>query len=448
MEIELEGTVFCVAGLLLNYASHGDAEDAIRAAGGKVSKTIGKKTQVLVLGSNTWTQEEKARSRGIPVIRERDLVKLLAGERVTVRGSAPPEGTAPMEELIGEARSALDGRPDARMWERVIALADQCAPEQLEELIDYLEPQVARWSFDDDATWSVSQRTHGCRHAPGRWYQFMPPGELRIAPHQWVVDMAAGVDSAKFRLVHAIHTRDMGINGTMLAKILACPSLTHLRHFDTDENKVSKTLFKKIRTAPSTRGLEHLRMARMDPKTITGIDGEHHLEALRELTVHVEYAMKEALHHLLLADAMSGVETFNISVYIDQALSGLEQEGALPNLRTLGVYGSSTRELTRVMHHPVIERIECVRMDTNWETIRRLFQMITDSAEALRHLDLSRLGTWFNHAPADAQHVEELTAVLERWTPTERLERLTLGRWYSDELAGELSERTGIEVVR
>ena len=64
----IEGKTFCVAGIVMHYGSHHEAEEAIVAAGGKVSKSIGVKTDVLVLGTNTSSQEQKARSRGIPIL--------------------------------------------------------------------------------------------------------------------------------------------------------------------------------------------------------------------------------------------------------------------------------------------------------------------------------------------------------------------------------------------
>ena len=451
-ELKIEGTVFCVAGILSDYGSHGQAEQAIKDAGGKITRSIGAKTQVLVLGSNTWTQEEKARSRGIHIIKERDLAKLLAGQTLHVKEDTLPEGSAEMNELIGEARSILDGHPSGVMWSRITALVDSCAPDRLSELVDYLEPHINRWTFSYAAQWRVSQHTHACKGMPSRWNQFMPFGELRIAPYQWTVAMAAGDDSPKYRLVHGVHTRDMELNGTMLAKILTCPSLTNLRVFNVDENKVSKTLFKKLRTCDSTRSLEHLRLSRMDPKTIGGIDGDHHLENLRELTVYTEFATKdEALHALMASRAVEHVQVFNFGVYASKALSGFTSHEIMPSLQTITMTYDDSDHIREVITHPIVERVGHVRVSPRWSVIQdpEAFARLMRDGHELVNLDLSRLGMRVSvDVQVDDAHLDQLYATLGAWQPPARLTTLTLGRWFDEARAKALVDQIGVSVVR
>ena len=446
----IEGKVFCVAGIVTHYHSHDEAHAAIKAAGGKISKSIGARTDVLVLGTNTWTQEQKAKSRGVPIITEQQLVHLLAGGNVNIERKAEKVGSASLEKLIGEARATLDGHPGQRMWEKLLALVDSCAPDELPALVDFLEPQVARWEFPYSTSWSTGRSTHGCGDAPGRWSQFMPLGELRVAPHSWTVDMAAGKDSPKFRLVHAIHTRDMELNGTMLAKILGCANLTNLRDFDVDENKVSKTLFKKLRTVPSTRTLERFRFSRIDAKSVGGIDGEHHLENLRALAVRMDFATKEeALHDFMRADAFARIEDFEIHpYYIAQAMRGFTGPEVFPNLKSLTLITGQKDEIASALTHPVIGRLERVRIDVYWNVVAGSFGDLTANATALRHLDLSILGLFHGQGPERPEQAAEFADAMRSWTPPECLETLTLGRWHTDELAAELAETHGLTVVR
>ena len=46
------------------------------------------------------------------------------------------------------------------------------------------------------------------------------------------------------------------------------------------------------------------------------------------------------------------------------------------------------------------------------------------------------------------ESVEELYGTLSTWTAPERLETLTLGRWYDEARAEELAETLGVRVAR
>jgi DNA ligase (NAD+) len=57
-----------------------EAEDAIRAAGGKPSGSVSRKTSYLVAGENAGSKLAKAQELGVPVIDEAGLRRLLAAE--------------------------------------------------------------------------------------------------------------------------------------------------------------------------------------------------------------------------------------------------------------------------------------------------------------------------------------------------------------------------------
>ncbi len=72
----LAGLSFVVTGTLPNFSREG-IKDYIEAHGGKVIDSISRKTSYLVLGENPGSKLDKARSLGVPVIDEVELIKLV-----------------------------------------------------------------------------------------------------------------------------------------------------------------------------------------------------------------------------------------------------------------------------------------------------------------------------------------------------------------------------------
>ena len=75
----LVGKTLVVTGTLLRF-SRDEAEAAIRAAGGRASASVSKKTDWLVAGSDAGSKLEKAKKLGVTVVDEITFAKLLAGE--------------------------------------------------------------------------------------------------------------------------------------------------------------------------------------------------------------------------------------------------------------------------------------------------------------------------------------------------------------------------------
>ncbi len=78
----LEGLTFVITGTLPGM-SRAEAEDRIRALGGKATTSVSGKTDYVVAGENPGTKVEKARALGIKVLAPEEFEKLLveAGER-------------------------------------------------------------------------------------------------------------------------------------------------------------------------------------------------------------------------------------------------------------------------------------------------------------------------------------------------------------------------------
>ncbi len=81
----LAGLSVVVTGTLAGFARQ-EAEDAIRAAGGKPAGSISRKTDYLVAGESAGTKLAKAQELGVPILDEAGFRRLLAGE--LVRGPA------------------------------------------------------------------------------------------------------------------------------------------------------------------------------------------------------------------------------------------------------------------------------------------------------------------------------------------------------------------------
>ncbi len=74
----LEGLTLVVTGTMDGF-SREEAEEAIRAAGGKPAGSVSKKTDYLVAGPGAGSKLAKAAELGVPVLDEDGFRRLLAG---------------------------------------------------------------------------------------------------------------------------------------------------------------------------------------------------------------------------------------------------------------------------------------------------------------------------------------------------------------------------------
>jgi DNA ligase (NAD+) len=75
----LDGLTLVVTGTLEGF-SRPEAEEAIRAAGGKPAGSVSKKTDYLVAGESAGSKLVKAQELGVPILDEAGFRRLLAGE--------------------------------------------------------------------------------------------------------------------------------------------------------------------------------------------------------------------------------------------------------------------------------------------------------------------------------------------------------------------------------
>jgi len=78
----LEGMTMVVTGTLAGF-SRQEAEEAIRAAGGKPAGSVSKATDYLVAGESAGSKLTKAQDLGVPILDEDGFRRLLAGDVTT-----------------------------------------------------------------------------------------------------------------------------------------------------------------------------------------------------------------------------------------------------------------------------------------------------------------------------------------------------------------------------
>ncbi len=466
MDHTIEGKKFCITGKLSVYDRDG-AEAAIVDAGGLIAKSVGPRTDFLVTGSRPGVKLARAKSLGIPVIDEADLESFLAGEVVDVDEESSTYGDASARDLIGEARAALDGRPSSRMWNRIIDVADSCAPEQLEMLIDFLEPQVARWNTTPAQKWTPSSGSKSAEGAPEGWLEAIPTGELRVAPHHWIVEMITRHESPKYRLVHAIHVNGLKVSGGAAVKILEREDLTNLRRLDLGESKLSATFWKKLRTLPSTTTLEYINFTALDEKSVAGVRGPHHLHALRELSfkAQTKYRSRDVLRSLIETELARSAPVFTVNgPLVEGLVEAMADEAVMPDLEALGVIGYVGQQVRQVLESDAARRVGHVNVAFNlW-----FYGFIESSDAKLDALILNRLEDWTEGVTAGPEHLdmsgisinhslqepsslklsrEALARAVDLWNLPPSTKTMKFGKWYSKDLEERLALR-GVAATR
>ena len=124
--IALEDQVICVTGTDNNKAWY----KKLDAAGVKTTKSIAKKT-TLVIARATWGRLcTEARLKGLPIIDEKKAETLLSTGEVTITVEDEPEGES-ISTQIAEARAILDGTPDHTTWVALVKLVDESCPTEI-----------------------------------------------------------------------------------------------------------------------------------------------------------------------------------------------------------------------------------------------------------------------------------------------------------------------------
>jgi DNA ligase (NAD+) len=79
IELPLAGRTIVVTGSLEAF-TRDEAKEQLEALGAKFGSSVSAKTSALVAGADAGSKLDKAREKGVPVLREADLVRLFAGD--------------------------------------------------------------------------------------------------------------------------------------------------------------------------------------------------------------------------------------------------------------------------------------------------------------------------------------------------------------------------------
>ncbi len=341
------------------------------------------------------------------------------------------------------------GTPSAASWTELTDTLDACTSDELDALLERVEPAVDAWPNVREDPWNAA----------------IYPDDLRVAPKHWIADMAAGIDSPKHRLVRVVDTTNANLNTTKIGKLLDREHLTRLRVLHLADVTLTKTLFKKVRTSHATRSLEHLRMPLVDAKAIPGIEGEHHLSNLRELTFDEHYGPSaEDTVRFLSADAFSAVEVVHsLGTMKASLLTPLSHPATVPNLHTLGVFSMWTGWLDGIADCDVIRDVDRLKLGTSVyiqkghasstaikRSLLKEVKPVLRELHGVTHFDLSFFAVNFQTGlrvdPARIQ--DAMRRALIACQLPESIERLSLGPYYSDEVGSALESHHSIYVDR
>lgn len=197
---------------------------------------------------------------GMITLSESEFRKLT--ERASYEKTWPSvfSSTLRFDDLLGNARAAFDGSPDSDKWTLLLETLDQCHPDDLDRLIDYIEPQLQQWDDRQMPKWDAPRQHPLTRFTVPSWSNGLPDTELRVAPPRWIFEMTHGKYSRKHSLIRGLNLERMKINWSVMKKILANPHLRNLTELNLGDNAVchAKTFYKNLRTHDIMRSVKTL----------------------------------------------------------------------------------------------------------------------------------------------------------------------------------------------
>lgn len=312
MIITLEDTVFCVTGGFRHHHRRTTVEDALREGGATIKQSITDKTQVLIHGYGNSAKLDDAVIRGIPILKEHELIVLLAQGQVEIDFERPSVegGEEDVNVLLGEARSALAQPPGVDTWMQIVEVLDRCAPEQTEVLVDYVQPHLSRWEL--------------------RQQMFC------VAPDHWLVSMTQGITSASYRVVRWLDLSLQWISATLVRQIIGCEDLTCVRRIDLPSQKhASKSLLKTLSTTSRMESLRVLCFGRLGVDIASGLEQGSALRNVHTLVFrdYGEFKHRRCYLDVLCAKSFEHVTRFRtLGVYGPYMIDHFDDEGMLQGL--------------------------------------------------------------------------------------------------------------------
>ncbi len=453
MKLELADQNVTFTGRFVLSGSKAVLAQRFRDAGVTVTKNLGANTTALILGQGWNVTAKRAEQRGIPVLSEAQAIELVEQGSLTLDDADEPD--TPLDALIGEARSLLDGEPSAETWIALVGLLDRCSAEHEPALTDYLSRPLDMWKVPPHAR-LLSPAAHAL-YEPG-WLHRTTYGIYRVAPPDWIREGATGKPSPKHALAKSLCFSTLRHSNKELATLFEGGSFSGVTHVDMGSSRSTKlsgralTAFATSSTGASTKSLRLSQIHDTHVKSLSA-DSEMELETLTVCFYNQGDYDEEALRALLTSSWTASAKTFVVELSWLLSTSGM-----LTRLRpellhferfALDVHGG-LHNIDNLMR----DLPPCPTLELRGAINRSIRGQAIDAIDLPLHrgittLDLSRLGvntTQRDHADARLQTEELLLDRLPTSTWGASLEAVRLGHWYSDARA-EAFDAQGIRVL-
>jgi hypothetical protein len=453
MRFEPRGQRFYTTGAFKQFKNQRALEAALRAAGAETTASVNLSTTAVITGLGWNTKVDEARARKLVVLTEAQAKLMLEQGFIELEEAAPaPE--LPRDANIGELRSVLAQPPSSSVWDQIVEHVDRCPPEQLDELVDYVDAQLSRWELDVTAKWTPMSDDVRGKH---EWIAAQPRGELRCAPFHWITDLLQGARSAKYRLIRAIVLEDLRVKNADVIKLLGSEDLVNLRYLDMGfRNKYSPNIWKTLRAAPATRALEHLRVTSLKDDHAKTFEGPHHLDRLTALTIHYNSALSDpgAVVQLLSSSWMQQLTRLTIQDNREPLELLTANPALLPALETINIDGGSfIAHITSYLPDPLrAAHTLAFTCDIYRPNEQDMADLVVEAPAGFKRLDLSGL-TVYEEDPRRMGGDDSrayIGGLLLRQLPGSPLARsfpaIKLGRWWTQGLADALAKH-GCEAV-
>jgi hypothetical protein len=249
--------------VILFIPKHPVVFEAIRDAGGETTASVGERTQVLVLGTGYSQKPEEANARGLPIIDEVQLQKILKDGHIHVSFQPPqvPQGDEGLDVLLGEARSLLASVPSSKVWEQIVALLGRCSIERMGTLTSYLQSHIERWSDADQL--------------------------FCLAPKEWLATLYRGESSEAYHLIRWLDLTHARVSITGFKNLFKSEELTHVRHlYLPTEKPLSRAVYALISQSERYKSVEVLILGVVVKEMVQGLNAGDALKGVRALGIN------------------------------------------------------------------------------------------------------------------------------------------------------------------
>ena len=429
MKIELDGANVAIVGRFSQWSHQDDLIRALELRGAVVTRHVTQKTVALLRGQGEHSALGEALVRGIPILSEEEVQRLLEDGFIELGGYEKVSSSA----LFGELRALLHGSPpDNKKWLAVCRLIDRCNPEEAGILVRYALDFFDSWerqgAFDElrgDAAVTLKRRAFV-------WYERDSgiEGELCVAPPSWLGELHQGDAHEKFELLRALDLSNAPLSSTAIQRLLTNPHLKRLRRLALPTKKPLTSALTAALCAQPWRdqlialhlGVQHWEMVRWF--------GEYGAEysALQELDVSqiqpfTGWGLLNTPH--LQQIKVLCMETYSLDsfeTFIKQ--SRLHKEAHIEELRVMN-FSSSKNLLRALKNQRFMESLKVVRLYrlsslTSWRELLR-----GSCAGHLDLLDISRPSEYVIKSWSDAH--DDISSLLCKSRLLKQVSELKLG---------------------